>query len=193
MKKYNFEIHLTIDARNALDGLLLQNVVRSFGGKVIDINMDIVSQLMTAKTVYATYEEMRDIVEHDYQLLKDNQFFCSRIKIESCPKYIADTGVPYDYVEIHVPCFTKKLNKFDPKASLQMPWHKSRNEFKKDVTMLTCRVRSDEVIKDIDKDIQIMHDKKLVTESFKHHYEYSIYDTNENLDRIWIMQYNKGE
>lgn len=65
-------------------------------------------------------------------------------------------------------------------------WHRSFNLFKDNIVMLTCRENSTREISRIDKDIEKLKTLGFVTESFKHHYEYAIADTNIDLDKGWI-------
>lgn len=183
---YNFEIHITVQAINLED---FHNDCLDIGAKPIVIDlMNNDKQVMTSQT-----EKCKTIFEA-YDLAKEYALYLSRnnpvhrIKIESCPKFIKETGFRTNemYCEIHIPCHTELLEKFDF-SQLKFKWHKSRNEFKDGVTFLTYRTFEDE--EDVPKalyDISIFKENGLILDDAKLHWEYAVYDSRINLDDKWL-------
>lgn len=182
--QFNFEIHLTVDCTSKEEFERLKECCKEINAKVISINLEVTKQIMTSKTVKATFDEMIEIMSNDAAFILWNGFNITRRKVESCPKYIYETGAGYSYIEIHVPCHYDKVKDFDL-SKLTMSWHRSFNMFKENSVMLTCRVEKDSYINLIDKDIEQLTLFGFVQDSFKKHYEYAIIDTNIDLDKGW--------
>ncbi len=186
MQRYNFEIHITVECKDEETFINFKSICNKIDAKAIAINLVCTSQTMTSKTVNSTEFELYDIIAEDKNILIENGFKILRIKVESCPKFIKDhPEADFHYYEIHVPCFYDKVKDFDLQY-LDKHWHRSFNLFKDNIVMLTCRENSTREISRIDKDIEKLKTLGFVTESFKHHYEYAIADTNIDLDKGWI-------
>lgn len=182
--KYGFEIHITV---RCLDDDTLERfktTCERINAKCISIGLNNTKQVMTSKTIYETQFNMDKITNHDINQIKQDGFDIQRIKIECEPKLIHDTNLPWSYYEIHVPC-DLDIELFDL-STLQRSWHLSKNLFKPDTRMITCRETNESLIKQIDEDIMHIKSLSLVKPNFKHHYEYAIYDSNINLDKGWI-------
>lgn len=188
---YNFEIHLTVEWNQSLHFDSFKKVCEEMNAKAIAINLEKTEQIMTSKTINTDVEGLFNSLLDDVKFLTDNGYNVVRRKIESCPKFIKETKYDAKYYEIHVPCYSEKINSFDF-TKLKSKWHKSKNKFKDDIHMITCRVNCSTVYDSeeekiiIDKDIELLKSLDIVHPSFKHHYEYAIYDTNIKLDKGWI-------
>lgn len=190
MKTFGFEIHITVDCETDEQLEKFNEYCAFVGAKPIVINLAKSKQVMTSKEMYTSVDKIFETAFCDAQKLRKFGFEAKRIKIEAEPRFIEATNFPYKYVEIHVPCYTDKINLLCEKSLYN--WHVSKNEFKDGVTFLTYRVGScDSVlmeIKGIDHDIAYFIDKGAVHEIFKHHYEYAIYDTHSKLDDEWFNE-----
>lgn len=192
---FNFETHLTVKCN--LDEVGdFSAICSAIGAKVIIINLkDGENQVMTSKTQKAAkLDYIIEELERDTKVLENFGFKVIRKKVESEPRYVQYIHKEYEhiisrkvyhYFEIHVPCHSDLLTE-ENMSILTMRWHKSRNEFKSGVTMLTCRDVDENLIDMIDYDIKAMQSKGMVTEKFKHHYEYAVMDTNSDLDKKWM-------
>lgn len=186
MQRYNFEIHITVECKDEETLINFESICNKISAKAISINLINTSQTMTSKTVNSTEFELYNIIADDKNILIENGFNVLRIKVESCPKYIKDhPDAVFHYYEIHVPCFYDKVMDFNL-HKLDKKWHRSFNLFKDNVVMLTCRENSTSEIRRIDRDIEKLKSLGFVTDSFKHHYEYAIADSNIDLDKGWI-------
>lgn len=107
-----------------------------------------------------------------------------RIKIEAELEFIKKTNTSYDYYEIHVPC-RLEIDQLDLN-SMECSWYRSRNLFKPDVRIITCREHDQALIPIIDRDIEKLKSANLVHDEFKHHYEFVVLDINKGLDIDWI-------
>lgn len=123
------------------------------------------------------------LAELHKKILSSN-FLVTRVKIESCPRFVQDTNTGYHYCEIHVPCYTDKLN-FDFTSMLKYKPHISKIEFKENITFLTFR-DGGQNIDDINTIIKKFQSMSLVSNDFKHHWEYAVYDSNIQLDDEWV-------
>lgn len=185
---YNFEFHITVDADEyQLDAF--RRVCQEINAKAIVINpQGANNQVMTSSTIrLPDLDSAITLIRDQSRVLVSNGLKIVREKIESCPKFIAETGNNFHYWEIHVPCHTSKLDEVMPQADLMHQWHRSRNEFKQDVTMLTFRskdVTLDQVM--CQEDIVSMMECGMVTSGFKNHIEYVVFDTNIDLDNDWL-------
>lgn len=188
MKNYGFEIHITVDCTTEEQLVNFKNFCAEVDAKPIVINLVQSKQVMTSKVVYTSVDKIFETAFSDALKMRKFGFEAKRIKIEAEPRFIDDTQFPYKYLEIHVPCHTDKLNLLSEKSLYN--WHRSKNEFKDGVTFLTYRVACCDTvpmeIKAIDHYIGYFIDKGAVHESFKHHYEYAIYDTHAQLDDAWM-------
>lgn len=182
---YNFEVHITIECNDIETRNRFKDTCDFIRAKMIEVNLLTSKQVMTSKTFIGyDYKQLCSLVDSDISAIKKD-FNILRIKVESCPKYVKETDTKYNYFEIHVPCHGDKIIDFDLQR-LSRKWHRSFNEFKENVIMLTCRSTVDREISLIDKDIEKLKSLGLVCDNFKHHYEYAIIDTNINLDKGWI-------
>ena len=192
---FNFETHLTVKCNlDEVDDF--SAVCAAIGAKAIIINLkDGENQVMTSKTKKAVkLDYIIEELERDTKVLENFGFKVIRKKVESDPQYVRFIHKEYEhiisrkvyhYFEIHVPCYSDLLTEANM-LPLEMRWHKSRNEFKAGVTMLTCRDMDESLIDLIDSDIKYMQKLGMVTEKFKHHYEYAVMDTNSDLDKKWM-------
>lgn len=184
-KLYNFEIHITVECNSQEKYDEFKSICNKIGAKPIAIDLINSKQTMTSKTIKSTDFDMVDIAYKDRKLLEEG-FKILRVKVESCPKFIEDNPeTRFHYYEIHVPCHYDKIKDFDLQR-LDKHWHRSYNMFKDNVVMLTCRQTITNEIRRIDKDIEKLKSLGFVTDSFKHHYEYAITDSNKDLDKGWI-------
>lgn len=174
---YNFEIHITTECNN-FD--IFKEECKTINAKAIIIDLFNSKQVMTSKTLRSN--NLDNVIKMAYNDAKMLTSKITRVKIESCPKFIKETNCKYDYLEIHVPCFTNKLKCVNTVNN----WHKSKNEFKDNITFMTCRVKDESYIDSIDNDINNILYDYIDHDNFKHHYEYAVYDSNVDLDYNWI-------
>lgn len=187
---FNFETHLTVNC--SIENLeKFKEACAVIDAKPIIINFkDGEKQVMTSKTEKAsTSMEIYRNAKIDTIMLQEHGFDVIRAKIEAEPRYIDSMKGKviekdmYKYYEIHVPCHTDKINVNVLKL---LEWHVSKNEFKPNVTMLTYRTTHRTLEHHINLDIERMIENGMVTDDFKHHYEFAIYDTNVDLDNNWM-------
>lgn len=192
---YSFEAHITIkiDDRGIeyVEGVVNQHL-QQFKTKLITIGLgDVATHTMTSTTTVFeskdqkfanAFNETTSLIESQLQVLKSFNIEVDRVKLEACPKFIHDSGMGFFYVEIHVPCYTHKVDEFNSQFGLK--WHKSSNEFKPGITMLTWRGK--ERIASTCNDINHMIDIGICDMYVKRHYEYAIIDTNIGLDSEWL-------
>lgn len=183
---FNFEFHITVENNIKLD---FDSACKMFGAKSINIVLpNAPSQLMSSLTTkLPDLNSAISLVEEHSLLLKSLGFNVLRLKVEVEPKYLEmfpDTK--YYYLEVHVPTKTNKLNNFDMDM-LQNKWHKSANEFKKDVTMLTfrtCNVSEMDTAKT--NDFELLKGEGLVKVNEPFIVEFAVFDTKEGLDYTWL-------
>lgn len=189
----HYETHLTVDLKDkTLEDF--KKACELIQAKPVIINLKDVKQVMTSKTTVANTvssiyaQALEDVVE-----LQNQGFEVIRTKVET-NKIKLNTR--YKYVEIHVPCHTRKLIEypniindlplFDSEGN-QIKGHISRNEFKPNVTFITWRSR---VIEDFEH-FNIVYGSLielsiLANPSKDPKLEIILHDSNEELDSEWI-------
>lgn len=182
--KFGYEIHITVECTSQEQHDKFEELCSIINAKCIAINLGETNQVMTSKTVYTTFNDLLDTINSDHVAITNGGFNIQRVKLECEPKLIEQYNLDWSYYEIHVPC-TLDSDTFDLNT-LDRKWHRSRNTFKADTRMLTCRSTNRDEVDLINKDIERMQSLNLVKPDFKHHFEYAIMDTNESLDKGWI-------
>ena len=189
----HYETHLTVDLKDkTLEDF--KKACELIQAKPVIINLKDVKQVMTSKTtitntvssIYA--QALEDVVE-----LQNQGFEVVRTKVETNK---IELNTRYKYVEIHVPCHTRKLIEypniinelplFDIEGN-QIKGHISRNEFKPNVTFITWRSR---VIEDFEH-FNIVYGSLielsiLADPSKDPKLEIILHDSNEELDSEWL-------
>ena len=188
---FNFEKHITVKVDlSKID--LFKQLCYDHGAKPIIVNLhNGENHVMTSETINT--KTPIDIITNINLMEKfvENGIEPIRVKVESEPSWIDyKESIGYNrresflYLEIHVPCKSEKLYLLE--NVIMNDWHKSSNEFKKGITFLTYRTKDEQDIKYINLDITNMKLMGVVSENFKHHFEYAIWDENEELDSNWI-------
>ena len=188
-----YETHLTVDLKDkTLEDF--KKACESIQAKPVIINLKDVKQVMTSKTTIANTvssiyaQALEDVVE-----LQNQGFEVVRTKVETNK---IELNTRYKYVEIHVPCHTRKLIEypniinelplFDIEGN-QIKGHISRNEFKPNVTFITWRSKRIEDFEHFNIVYGSLIELNILADSSKNpKLEIIIHDTNENLDNNWI-------
>lgn len=188
-----YETHLTVDLKDkTLEDF--KKVCTLIQAKPIIINLGIDNQVMTSKTITSDSNQLAySEALQDTVVLTENGFEVIRSKIEVNK---ISSNMPYDYVEIHVPCHTRKLIEY-PNIVNELPFfdsqgnqikgHISRNEFKPNVTFITWRAKRIEDFEYFNLVYNRLMELYILADPNKDpKLEIIIHDTNEKLDSEWM-------
>ena len=188
----HYETHLTVDLKDkTLEDF--KKACELIQAKPVIINLKNVKQVMTSKTVQSTSKDIYQQALQDTVILQEHGFEVVRSKIETNK---IELNTKYDYVEIHVPCHSRKLVEypniinelplFDLKGN-QIKGHISRNEFKPNVTFITWRAKRIEDFEYFNLVYNRLIELYILADPNKDpKLEIIIHDTNEKLDSEWM-------
>ena len=188
----HYETHLTVDLKDkTLEDF--KKACELIQAKPVIINLKNVKQVMTSKTVQSTSKDIYQQALQDTVILQEHGFEVVRSKIETNK---IELNTKYDYVEIHVPCHSRKLIEypniinelplFDLKGN-QIKGHISRNEFKPNVTFITWRAKRIEDFEYFNLVYNRLIELYILADPNKDpKLEIIIHDTNEKLDSEWM-------
>ena len=188
----HYETHLTVDLKDkTLEDF--KKACELIQAKPVIINLKNVKQVMTSKTVQSTSKDIYQQALQDTVILQEHGFEVVRSKIETNK---IELNTKYDYVEIHVPCHSRKLIEypniinelplFDLKGN-QIKGHISRNEFKPNVTFITWRAKRIEDFEYFNLVYNRLMELYILADPNKDpKLEIIIHDTNEKLDSEWM-------
>ena len=188
----HYETHLTVDLKDkTLEDF--KKACELIQAKPVIINLKNVKQVMTSKTVQSTSKDIYQQALQDTVILQEHGFEVVRSKIETNK---IELNTKYDYVEIHVPCHSRKLVEypniinelplFDLKDN-QIKGHISRNEFKPNVTFITWRAKRIEDFEYFNLVYNRLMELYILADPNKDpKLEIIIHDTNEKLDSEWM-------